>query len=833
MKVVMMAGGEGTRLRPLTTTQPKPMLPLANRPMAEHIINLLKKHGFTQIIITVAFMAESIRRYFGDGSEFGVEIIYATEENPLGTAGSVGNIRDLLDERFMVISGDVLTDIDLGSLQEYHESTNSICTLALKRMENPLEFGIVITDEDGKIERFLEKPSWGQVFSDTINTGIYIFEPEVFDWIPKDKVVDFSGEVFPKMLEDGARMYGYIADGYWEDVGTLETYLTAHHHILEKRVDLEISGFTLREDVFVGEGAEIDPTATISGPALIGPNCRVGPGVTLGPYCVLGANVRIGAGSDLERTIVYDNCYIGDAVTARLCVIGRSCEIRSGSHLGDGVILGDVCQIGEHAIIGSGVKIYPNKMVESGAAVNSSIVYETKATRNLFTQVGVVGLANVDLSPELATKLALSYASTILKGSTVIVSRDSSRAARMLKRAIMVGLNSAGLHVEDLEVATIPMTRFQIRSGLAHGGITIRLSTRDPQAVIIRFFDSDGIDLDETAQRKIERVFYREEMRRVLANEIGDIEFPGRTVEAYTTALSQHVNLVSIRAAKFKLILDYASGTASFLMPNILAKLGADTLVVNPVASTIGVLSFDRIRHGERISELVKASGANLGAIIDPEGETLTLIDDKGRMLTPNQLMMCFSYLVASKFADARIVVPISTTWAINQLMTDLGATVIWSKLGSAHLMDAAISEQAHFVADANGGYGFPGFLPAFDAVASLLYLLSMLSESDTMLSSLLDKMPGMKVMHQEVSTPFEQKGALMRTLLADLKDVGEVVLVDGIKIIDPLGWVLAVPDSQEPVTHVFAESTTEADAIKRLNKLVKIIDKIVTGATT
>jgi len=828
MKVVMMAGGEGTRLRPLTTTQPKPMLPLGNKPMAEHIINLLKRHGFTQIIITVAFMAETIRRYFGDGSEFGVEIIYATEENPLGTAGSVGNIRDLLDERFMVISGDVLTDINLGSLLEYHLSVDSLCTLALKRMKNPLEFGIVITDDSGRIERFLEKPSWGEVFSDTINTGIYIFEPDVFNWIPKDKAVDFSSEVFPMMLAEGVGMYGYIADGYWEDVGTLDTYLTAHHDILDKRVDLDISGFTLRNDIIIGEGAEIDPAATIMGPVLIGPNCRVGAGATLGAYCVLGANVRVGAGSDLGHSIVYDNCYIGDAVTARSCVIGRSCEIRSGSHLGDGVVLGDSSRVGEHAIIGPGVKIYPNKMVENGAAVNSSIVFETKATRNLFTQIGVVGLANVDLSPELATKLALAYGSTMIKGSTVIVSRDSSRAARMLKRAIMVGLNSSGLHVEDLEVATIPLTRFQIRTGLAHGGITIRLSTKDPQAVVIRFFDSDGIDLDETTQRKIERVFYREEMRRVLANEIGDIEFPGRTVEAYTTALSQRIGLSAIRAAKFKLVLDYASGTASFLMPNILAKLGADTLVINPMASTLGVLNFDKIRHGERIGELVKASGAHLGAIIDPEGENLTLIDDRGRMLNPSQLVMCFSYLLAKKFPDVKIVLPVNTTWSVNQLLTDLGATVIWSKLGSAHLMDKAIEEQSHFVADAKGGYGFPSFLPAFDAVASLLYLLSLLAESEFILSDLLDQMPKAKVFHQEVSTPFEQKGALMRTLLSDVKDSGEIVLIDGIKIIDPLGWTLAVPDPEEPLTHVFAESVTELDAMRRLNNLVEMIDRIV-----
>jgi NDP-sugar pyrophosphorylase family protein len=225
MKAVIMAGGEGTRLRPLTSNQPKPMLPMANVPMMEHVVNLLRTHGFEDIVVTVAFMANAIRTYFGDGSEFGVRMVYATEETPLGTAGSVRNARDELDERFLVISGDVLTDIDLSEVVGFHQKRGAMATLALKAVDNPLEFGIVITQEDGSVERFLEKPTWGQVFSDTINTGIFVLEPEIFDFIPEGRPVDFSGETFPAVLEAEKPLYGYVADGYWEDVGTLAAYL--------------------------------------------------------------------------------------------------------------------------------------------------------------------------------------------------------------------------------------------------------------------------------------------------------------------------------------------------------------------------------------------------------------------------------------------------------------------------------------------------------------------------------------------------------------------------------------------------------------------------------
>jgi len=221
VKAVIMAGGEGARLRPLTSNQPKPMLPMANTPMMEHVVALLRRHGFDEVVVTVAFMANVVRSYFDDGSEFEVKMAYATEETPLGTAGSVRNAREQLDERFVVISGDVLTDIDLGALLDYHVSKGALATIALKAVENPLEFGIVITRDDGSIDRFLEKPNWGQVFSDTVNTGIYVLEPEIFDYIPEGRPVDFSEEVFPAVLAGRKPLFGYVAGGYWEDVGTL------------------------------------------------------------------------------------------------------------------------------------------------------------------------------------------------------------------------------------------------------------------------------------------------------------------------------------------------------------------------------------------------------------------------------------------------------------------------------------------------------------------------------------------------------------------------------------------------------------------------------------
>jgi mannose-1-phosphate guanylyltransferase / phosphomannomutase len=811
MKAVIMAGGEGSRLRPLTSNLPKPMMPLVNRPMMEHVVNLLQRHGFDEVVVTVAYLASSIRNYFGDGSEFGVRMVYATEETPLGTAGSVRNAMDELQERFLVISGDVLTDIDLSAIWASHVERGALATIGLTPVDNPLEFGIVITREDGSIERFLEKPSWGQVFSDTINTGIFVLEPEIFDYIPAGRPVDFSSEVFPKLLEEERPLYGFIATGYWEDVGTLSAYVRAHKDILDGKVRVDIPGFRLADGVWLGEGADVDPTAEITGPALIGQNCRVGPGVRLGEYTVLGANVRIRRETDLERVVINDNAYIGEACRLRGTVVGRACDLRRGVRTEDGAVLGDECFVADDAFIGADVKIYPFKTVEGGAVINSSIVWESKGARSLFGRNGVVGLANVDVTPEVATRLALAFATTLKADSTVVTSRDSSRSARMLKRAIMAGLNAGGINVIDLEVASVPVTRFHINTGNPAGGITVRIEGGDSQLVGIHFFDGTGADMSEDAQRKIERYMNREDFRRVLPGEIGDISFAPRALENYAISLEETIDVKAVQAAKFKVVIDYAFGSTAFVMPNLLSKLGADVLAVNPYVSTAGLLEFDAHGHAEAVATLVRASGAHAGAVIDPDGERLTLVDDEGRVLTDTQALLAFVYLVSGRLVGDRIALPVGATSAAERLAAARGVSVQYTKVSNPALAAAAKEPGVGFVASLDGGYILPGFLPAFDAAAALMKLLDLLAHQDMPLSRVVDQLPRVHMAHEQVLTPWDLKGAVMRNLVEHSQR--ETVLVDGVKVLHDDGWVLALPDPEEAVTHVYSEAGNDADA--------------------
>src|SRR4029450_5688974 len=324
-----MAGGEGTRLRPLTSNQPKPMVPIVGKPCIEHILELARRHGFEDAIITVAFLPQAIRSYFGDGESLGMNIEYSVEESPLGTAGSVRLASDRLDDPFLVISGDALCDFDLTNLVAFHREKGASATLALKSVPNPLEFGIVVTDSDGRVERFLEKPSWSQVFSDTINTGVYVLEPEVLKHVPTDRPYDFSKELFPLLLEMGRPVYGYVADGYWQDIGNLTQYLQANFDALDGRVTLQLPGVRLRGNVWVGEGVEIEDLDRLEAPSYVGNYCRIASDATVGPYSVLSANVTLRERARTVSSVIDASTHIGRSVLIENAIVGRNCDIRS------------------------------------------------------------------------------------------------------------------------------------------------------------------------------------------------------------------------------------------------------------------------------------------------------------------------------------------------------------------------------------------------------------------------------------------------------------------------------------------------------------------------
>ena len=830
MKAVVMAGGEGTRLRPLTSNQPKPMVPVFNKPIMLYIIELLKKHRLTDIVVTLQFMPQIIRNYFGDGGDIGVDLSYAVEQHPLGTAGSVKNAQDHLDKTFLVISGDALTDIDLTKLIQFHKHKRAMATIALKRVENPLEFGVVIANEDGQIERFLEKPTWGEIFSDTINTGIYVLEPEIFSYIPEGENVDFSKDVFPKVLEDGKPIYGFVADGYWCDVGNYEQYVQAHQEIMQGKADIQPPGIKMREDIWVGEGAYIDPSADIDGPVVIGPHVRLEKDVEIHELSVIGSNVVLKEGAHIHRSIIWENTYVGSQTHLHGCVIGKNCDIRSGARVEQGVVVGDECVIEDNATINHDVKIYPFKTVDSGATINTSIIWETRGMRSLFGKDGVTGLVGVDITPDLAVRLAMAYGTSLQKGSEIVLSCDISRAAKMIKRAIVAGLNATGVNVRDLRVETAPVNRFNVHTRRGLGGIHIRVLSDDPQTVRINFFTASGLNIKESDQRKIERCFYRGDFRRVYYTEIGKEIYSVRGREYYTEGLLRAIDSRLINQSDFKIIVDFAYGSSSMTFPMLMGELDCDVVSLNAFTdeSRIALSPVTLEKSLAQLEQTVTVFKADLGAFIESAGERVHIIDDQGKRFSLEQGLLLMTMLMAKHGGKGKIALPLAVSSIAEKIGAEYGRKIMRTKMSTQAIMRAANRRDVMFAGDQYGGYIFPKFLPAYDSAMSLGQLLELLAKEGKPLSIIRKSLAEPALFHMSIYCPWDQKGLVMRMLIERAKDK-DVEMIDGIKIFEDNGWVLIIPDSDQPIFQIYAEAEEITSAEAKVDDIIHFIKSIVT----
>jgi len=823
-----MAGGQGTRLRPLTSNQPKPMLPIVGRPMMEHVLLLLREHGYTEVVATVQFLASVVRHYFGDGSDLGLSLAYATENEPLGTAGSVKNSERFLDDTFLVMSGDHVTDLDLTAAAAFHRERGAAATVILKHTENPLEFGIVITGEDGRIERFLEKPGWGEVFSDTINTGIYVVEPEVLQHIPTGQEFDFAKDLFPLLLDKGLPLYGFVAEGYWADVGHLEAYLEVHRDILDRKVMITPAGFELEQGVWLGEGAEVDPEAKVEGPAYIGDNSRVEGGATIRDHTVLGKGVVVKSGAFLHRAVVHDNAYVGTSASLRGCVLGKNADVKHGARLEEGVVVSDECYVGEGAVLSPRVKVYPFKTVEPGALVTQSIVWETRGARGLFGDRGVSGLVNIDVTPEMALRLALAYGGTLPKKSVVTAARDPTRTARVIKRAMVAGLNAAGVDCHDLELVPVPVARFYARAQRSSGGLAVRTAPGDPQSVEIEFFDEAGVDIDASTRRAVERAYYRDDFRRAFHHEIGELTFPPRGRDYYLRGLLDVVDAEAIRRSRPKLVVDYEWGAAVLTGPVVLGRIGADVLAMNAVlddgrSSPTLEETEQRVDH---LAALVRSSGADIGVMLDTTGERIRLVDGRGRGVALDQALLAYAELVSRLCDRPRVAVPVTTSRVVEELIRARGGEVIWTRVSASALSAAALEPGVVLAGAEGGGYMFPEFLPAYDAVMSLVKLLELLARAGQPLEEVLDALPPTHVVRVDVATPWESKGTVMRRLVERLN--GEkTVTIDGVKAYRGRDWALVIPHPQEPVVRVWAEADDADGSRSMADEFAALVEEL------
>lgn len=833
MKAVVMAGGEGSRLRPLTLVRPKPMLPVVNRPLLGHILYLLRQHGILDVVMTLQYMPSLIQDYFGDGTALGMHIEYVIEESPLGTAGSVKNAQAHLpeDEPFLVISGDALTDFDLTALVAIHRQRNALLTMALYQVTDPLEFGVINVREDGRVVQFLEKPSWGAVTSDTVNTGIYVVQPEMLQRIPAGRAVDWSQDVFPAMLARNEALYGYVADGYWCDIGTLSEYQRANADLLNHRLELGELGRHIGGGIWTGGTVEIAPDAQLFGPIYLGDEVQVKGGVVIHGPSVVRDYTILDNRSRIDRCVIWRNCYVGEGAEIHGAVVGRQCSMKARSLVFEGAVIGDNTSIGEGAVIQPGVKIWPDKEVESGARLNYSLIWGSQGRKVLFGRFGVTGMVNIDLTPDFVARLGAAFGSILPKGSMVTINRDPHRSPRMIKRALISGLPSAGNNVRDLGTLPIPIARYYTHARQAAGGVHVRLSPYDQRVVDIRFFGSDGLNLTREQERKVERVFFREDYRRAFMEDIGNIEYGTDVVATYIQGYLGAVDAALIHSAGFKLVVDYAHAPASEVLPLLLDALGAEVMPLNARIDPNRVSIPQEEFRTER-AQLATIVGAlhnmTLGVRLDVGGEKIFVVDDTGADVPDPLMCVAMAALVFRAYPGSTVVVTADQSNVFERLAQQYGGHVQRCSVDPQSLMAAAAADGVAMAGDGTGNFVFPALHPAIDGLLAVGKLLELLAQQRTTLSQVLADLPPFYTANLVVEGDWESKGRVMRCLNERFAAFRHETL-DGIKIfLNENEWVLIRPDDDAPVFHLTAEAVSLAAAQELLADYSGIVRQLM-----
>jgi mannose-1-phosphate guanylyltransferase/phosphomannomutase len=831
IKAVVMAGGSGSRLRPLTIGRPKPMVPIVNKPVMAHIRDLLQRHDIRDMVCTLQYLPDVIQDYFGDGKDRGMRIVYSVEEVPLGTAGSVKNAQQYLDDTFLVISGDAIADFDLRAIVEFHRQKKARATLVLYHVPNPLEYGVIVTNDEGRIVEFQEKPGWGEVMSDTVNTGIYVLEPEVLDYLEPGVPFDFAKDLFPMMLERGDPIYGYIAGAYWCDIGTIQEYMRATSDILHGRVNLpEEMGQHIGGGVWVEEDVEIAPDAELYGPVFLGRGVKVKGGVIIHGPSVIRNYVVIDNRTQIERSVIWRNSYIGEGTEIRGAIVGRQCNVKTGAVLYEGVVVGDNTIIGAGAILYSDVKIWPGKEIETGSMVKSSIIWGSQGRKVLFSRYGVTGLVNVDLTPEIAARLGAAFAASLPKGSTAVINRDPHRSPRMIKRAIISGIPSAGVNVHDTQSMPIPVARYYTRISGAVGGVHVRLSPYDNRVVDVRFFDSNGLNLSKSAERNIERVFFREDFRRVYLDEIGAIAYAPEVIQRYVAGFLKVIDVPAVRAARFNLVVDYASAPSALVLPSILSELGCNVTALNANVdeSRMSIPREEFQRALEQLGIITSALGSDLGVRLDVGGERIFVVDTRGKQLPGVTLSAALAVLALRAHGGGSIAVPLTASRIFEQLAEQHGGSVLRTRADVAELMLAATRKGVIMAADGLGNFAFPEFQPAIDGLMAIARLLEFLATQKTRLSDVVDALPPYHLAQRQVPCAWEQKGMVMRHLNEQYRDRKEKQ-VDGLRIrLENDDWVLVLPDPDEPVVDIYAESDSDDQAGELADHYRHVVEELL-----
>ncbi len=813
MKAVVMAGGFGTRIQPLTNSRPKPMLPVMNKPMMEHTMMMLKEVGITEFIVLLYFKPEIIQDYFKDGSAFGIDITYVIPDDDYGTAGAVKLAQAYIgDENFIIISGDLVTDFDFKKLFEFHNAKRSKLSIGLTSVENPLQFGVVIANEDHVIEKFLEKPSWGEVFSDTINTGIYIIEPEILEHIPAGENFDFAKDLFPALMEKNIELMACNLEGYWRDVGNPQSYREVYEDIFNGTVKFDFAGKKKKypDGVLYSLGKnKIADSVEIIGTVLLGNNVTLKKNVKLS-NTVIGDNVTIGASSKIKNSVFWEDITVKNNFLLDNGVICNHNFIDRNVTASSGLILAENCEVGELTRFDKDVIIWPDKKIEPASVVTNNLILGSKYKNSIFEDGSVYGKSNIELSCEMATKLGESLGAQLAVDSIVVVGRDHDKNSRMVKRAFLGGLLSSGVHILDLKEVPPSVLRYTLAyDNTLSAGVHFKRCLNDTASSEITFFNEEAMKIHSGFAQAVEKTFFTEKFRRVDFNKIGKIHDSEHHMECthYKQAIGDKVDHKIIKHENFKVVVDVMHGTTTDIFPGIVNDMGMEHIILDAYydeqkLSNIAILERS---SQSNVSKIVQCLDYDMGLLIYPNAQQIVLVADTGLVLSKVEALYAVLELLNMDAKDQkkRVFLPV---WApdiryFKNLIIQRGKYADFK---------AEKLKEYDLIATVDGNFTFTEFSYTRDAIYASLKIMELLSTYKVDLSTLVRGMDDFYYKQFKVECPQKLKGKMMRKFLKYAKGKKSSSRV-GVKIWeDTHDWVLMIPDQYSEHLNLYIQAADD-----------------------
>lgn len=761
VSAVIMAGGEGVRLRPLTCTMPKPMVPLLCKPVIDYSVELLHDHGVQDIKTTLYYLGDMIESHVGTGERYGVRVSHSKSQTPLGTAGSVRQAVGQDRRTHIIISGDALTDCDLTEALAFHRENSAPITIVLKKVQDPTEYGVVLRDSENRITQFLEKPARSEVLSDLANTGIYIIEPEVIDMIPTGRVFDFSLDLFPRLLENKIPIFGYEMHGYWCDIGDIRQYARAQRDMLDGKVNFRTNA-NRSGGMFIEEGAHISQDAVLNAPCYIAKDAEIAPGACVDSYTVIGSGSRVYAGAGLKRSVVMNDVLVRERAELRGAILCTGAQVETEASVFEDSVIGDRSRVGEGASVYNGASVWPDKNIDPHTRVSENIIWGVPK-RITCHDSGITGYCDADISPETAVRLGAAFSSMFPASSTFALATDGQRVSSMLKRALSAGLNSQGADTVSLPHMPYPVFQFAIRHMGLTGGAFVAADSENPHISHITLCDSTGTALDSGKRRKLQSAFHRGEIRPTTKNEIGITEEVAGTVRAYEAQVLNQVDTGVLEKSPASVVLDVPKAMYDIIAP-MLTKLHWRVI---PTDS----------QGGEKLYSQVVSSRAAFGCFLSENetGRLPAVILPDGKSLYGMSLLCALAQMLVRSGRANTFTVPVTFPDEYSRYLMNSGAQVTavpeeWHRWQRA----AVQSNSCHSA--------------FFDPTVAVFTLCEAHSMGD--LNQIAESIPKTFVTERNIPCTWQDVGQALRSLVEENTDC-TVEPVDGVKIRTDRGWVL------------------------------------------